>query len=300
MSQLNRIIVGLLLTVLLPINANSTNIDEANVLYDKAVDAIKAGKDSSVRDSLLSAALELDPESPQINWQILWSSSWAIRGEGRLASRAQRLAELAESIDKVKALAKKRGDMALYHHIQARYYAAYNQFDKALEEIDKTLLIEPKSTRFLFAKADILADKGLWNTDEIDVWTVKGNQILEYILSADLIPSKQITKYDIYFRLAYNEAKLKKGNHEKTVNYYLKSLENDVVENQDRFIWNNMSIAYFKMEHCQKAFDAAKKAIDESMQRSKRKGYKYNGFRAAESNLRIANYCLKMQKMGVL
>lgn len=274
-----------------PVAATSGNVDEADVLLGQAVEAIKKGEDNSIRDELLKAAYELDPDSAQINWQILWSSSRALRKKGSMPSRAIGLANLADDVDKIKGLAKKRGELAFMHYVQARYLSAYNLYDSAEIEINKALEIEPGSSRYLFVKASLLASKGYWDVVDGDSWRIQSNQILESMKGLDLSQSRHINKYDIFFNLAYNEAALKQENPNKTIKYYLKSLDSEGAGVQDHFVWNNISIAYRKLGVCQKAFDAAKKAIEVS---------KYGSFGAAETNLRNANYCLEMKKMDIL
>lgn len=280
--------VGCVFLLLMSLTGNASNVDEAKIILDQAIDAQNNGEDRSVFDRLLLAAYELDPESANINWQRLWSKHSALHGSGKIAYRAPALASVAPEIERVKALATKRGEDALAHYIQARYLNAYRQHDEALDELEKALTLQPKSSRFLYVKADILASKGKWNYESRDVWLNKANQILETMLTATLDPSAHINKHNIYFQLGYNASALKNADASKTIAYYLKSLGGMGSGVEEHFVWNNLSIAYLKLNECQQAFDAAKQALE------------LVEFGAAKTNLRNANYCLEMQRMDIM
>ncbi|NQY27295.1 MAG: hypothetical protein HRT92_08975 [Piscirickettsiaceae bacterium] len=294
------ILVIMMWIVFSPLSANTSATVEAEALLEKSITAFMEGEDRSVRDRLLQAAYDLDPDNPAVNWQILWWQSWALRSNGSLSSRAPSLAIIAPVIDKIKKMAVKRGKESFSHYIQARYLGAYNQFDQAILEIDKALEIEPLSSRLMYIKVSILDRKGHWDLKQGDDWIMQSRQLLEQILTDDVNPSVLVNKSRIYYKLAHINSHMIEPDLNESIEFYLLSLKNDRPNSPDYNTWNMLSIAYRKNGMCQKAFDAAKKSIEIKVFDAKKKVLKYSGYGRGETSLRYAKYCLEMQKMGIL
>jgi hypothetical protein len=72
------------------------------------------------------------------------------------------------------------------------------------------------------------------------------------------------------------------------VDHYHRFIENSQESVVYAFAWNNVSIAYRQLRECDKAKEAAENAM---------KGRKFG---AAQWNKRFAEFCIEMQKMGLM
>ncbi len=283
-------ILSLLLTALLQPNSVYANDQkQLTALFTKALLAYQQNEDRSVVNRLLMAALEIDPDNPKVTWQLLWLRNHLWHdGNRNLKSRAPQLAYIAPEVKKIIDGARQRDDIAFSHYVMARYSGGYNQFDIALKEIGKALKIEPESARYLYVKADLLGDRGSWEWEKRHHWLEESIRVLRQTLALiEKKPSLYITQSNVFFALAQNNSSLKDGDPQKTIEYYLKSLNSNGGGSQPEFAWNNMSIAYRKNGQCKKAQEAAEKAL------------KIKKFGAARTNRRYALFCQKMAEMGI-
>ena len=100
-------------------------------------------------------------------------------------------------------------------------------------------------------------------------------------------PNRFARDADYDFEIAHAISTLHKGRWDEVVEYYRRFIEQSESSLVYAFAWNNMSIAYRHLGECDKAKEAAEKAI------------KVTKFGAAEWNRRIAEFCIEMQKMGL-
>jgi len=281
--------ISLLLSVLLQsYSVHGNNQEQFETLFSKALLANHQNEDRSVVSRLLVAALEIDPDNPKANWQLLWLHTQLWTNNKQLNLRATQLAYIAPEINKIIEGARQRGDIAFSHYVMARYSGSYNQFDIALEEIEKSLEIEPESALYLFVKADLLSDRGSWEWEKRNHWLEESIPVLLQTLALiEKKPSLYITQSAVYFALAQNNSFLKDGDPQESIEYYLKSLNSDDGGVQPEFSWNNISIAYRKSGQCNKAQEAAEKALE------------IKKFGAARTNRRYAIFCQKMVELGI-
>ena len=118
---------------------------------------------------------------------------------------------------------------------------------------------------------------------------IEGMQVIDQArIMAEKNPSIYYGIEDYYFKLAYTNSILIKKNPEKTLKYYFAYLDHETSEKSIARAWNNISIAYQKLKQCDKAIEAAKKALQ------------IMDFGAARSNLRYSEFCQKMDEMKLL
>jgi len=90
------------------------------------------------------------------------------------------------------------------------------------------------------------------------------------------------------FEIAWGIAKLSQPRWDEVVEHYARFIEQSEESTVYAYAWNNVSIAYRKLGQCGKAKEAAESALEVVT------------FSAAESNKRYAEFCIEMQKMGIL
>ena len=90
------------------------------------------------------------------------------------------------------------------------------------------------------------------------------------------------------FQLAWGISQLSQPRSEEVVEHYLSFLDQSEETIPYAFAWNNVSIAYRELGQCEQAKEAAQNALS------------VMAFGNAEANKRFAEFCLEMQRMGVL
>lgn len=90
------------------------------------------------------------------------------------------------------------------------------------------------------------------------------------------------------FEIAWGIAQLSQPRWDEVVEHYSRFIDQAEASTVYAYAWNNVSIAYRKLGQCGKAKEAAENASEVVT------------FSAAESNKRYAEFCIEMQKMGIL
>jgi tetratricopeptide (TPR) repeat protein len=90
--------------------------------------------------------------------------------------------------------------------------------------------------------------------------------------------------FDFYLAEAYSN--MKRPRWQEAATHYERFLEKAEPCTMTAFAWNNVSIAYRRLGACDRAREAAGKALD------------FMKFGAAEQNKRYADFCLEMQDGG--
>ncbi|MGR9072331.1 MAG: hypothetical protein ACU833_04610 [Gammaproteobacteria bacterium] len=241
--------------------------------------------DDSPSQRLYAAILEKDPENPRALWNLAFNRYMDnLANVHSLNRRSDNLIAFGPFVKTVVDHAKKRGEIGFAHFVSASYASYYRNYERAMNEIDLALANDPDSIYYLFHKGNILANKGNWEKNDEEI--LAGMAIIEqareknhpgsdyYIPGADLF----------YFDLAIHNSQLSTKNAAKTIEYYLRSVEiNRINERSRAYAWNNLSIAYRKSGECQKAVEASQKALEIA------------DFGAARSNLQYAEFCLEME-----
>lgn len=180
-------------------------------------------------------------------------------------------------------IALRCGGSFLLHGSQTSFHA----YEKALSEIDKALALEPKSARYLTAKGRILVGYGERTKSDAEIekgiGTLKKSREL---LQPHASPFIRDENYDFYLAFAISD--LNQPRWKEVAEYYRRFIE----RSQESFVyalgWNNLSVAYRNLGECDKANEAAEKAL------------KVTKFGAAEWNKRFAGFCIEMQKIGLM
>jgi len=278
-------IVVLLIAVFLPRFCLAA--DDVESLFNKALEhLVKNGYagDTSTAERYLEAVLEHEPNHLEAIWLRLLLKLPS--RNSRLIERPASLSAIGTEFKRLAKLAKEAKKTAFLHYITARHAEAYDAYDRALSEIDKALVLEPTSARYLFTKGRLLVDYGS---------AIKQDREIENGISlvrkakelAKKYPNRFARDADYDFEIAHAISTLHKGRWDEVVEYYRRFIEQSESSLVYAFAWNNMSIAYRHLGECDKAKEAAEKAI------------KVTKFGAAEWNRRIAEFCIEMQKMGL-
>jgi tetratricopeptide (TPR) repeat protein len=277
---LARGINAILLAALLSATAHAS--EETAALLRKAKQARAIGDDRSAVE-LVSKAIKQDPNDLEARWSLIG----LVLAEIGSLSAPQRAVPLAQTNGAFKALtemAKKTNQTAFLHYITAMYATYYKNYERAVAEIDKALVLEPKSTRFLAAKGKILGRYGEWtgNTKRQE----SGIQYLKQV--ATLAASDDEEAEDLDFTIASAIAKLHRPRWPEVVQHYERYLKQANRKSTDyAFAWNNLSIAYRKLGECQKAKSAAEAAL------------RLEVVGPAQRNLNHAEFCLEMRRLGM-
>jgi tetratricopeptide (TPR) repeat protein len=269
--------------------------DDVGALLDKALDQlVKAGYagDTSAAERYLQAILERQPDHLEAQWQLIYIQLSPLINTP-LSQRASVLSTVSPAFDRLAKLAKQSKKQAFLHYITARYASYYDAYERALSEIGKALALEPRSVRYLTAKGGILVGCGCNGMGtKRDAEIEKGIRVLKQ--ARELLqrqPSRFVRDEHYDFYLAAAIANLSRPRWKEVTEHYRRFIERSQ-ESQESviyaFAWNNASIAYRELGECDKAKEAAEKAL------------KVMKFGAAESNKRYAEFCIEIQKMGLL
>lgn len=283
---MSRIILVLWIGTMLSFQVSALDYDEQ--LQKAMVEYIEEGNTSSAVRRL-TAILEETPEHLEANWLLLLYTKLEFSNT-KLESRIVRLREVAEAIQHIVGLAEAQKNSAFGHYVLSRYAQSHNAYGEAVSEIDKALILEPDSVRYLQAKGDILIDKGNWERNNeliytgID-WLAKANE------SAGESRPAYFTEWGYHFDVAYAYGRLANGKScpKEAIDNYLAVTEKSPYQNGlVAYSWNNISCAYRKIGQCEKAKEASENAL------------KIRQFGAARTNLRYSEFCIQMQKLGII
>ena len=264
--------------------------EDANVLLDRAINQlVKSGYvgDTSAAERYLAAVLEEQPDHVEANWQLVYMRLVHLM-DMKLSDRVAGLSAIAPAFDHVAQLAEKSKNKAFSHFIMATYASYYNNFDRALGEIDRALALEPQSVRYLTSKARLIVAYGKWAKH--DVWIEQGISLLRQGREQSLErPTPFLHDANFAFYLAGATSSLSRPRWNEVAEYYRQFVEQSTEQSLAyAFALNNASIAYKELGECEKA----KAFADQALTVMK--------FGAAESNKRYAELCIEMQKMGLI
>jgi tetratricopeptide (TPR) repeat protein len=154
-------------------------------------------------------------------------------------------------------------------------------------EIDKALALEPKSTRFIGAKGNVLQRYGQWSGNDKRL-----ESAIQYLKQAAEQASKEIepdsdpNSYN--FAIAEAFSQFRRPRWQEVTEYYERYLQQSKYHSTSyAFAWSNVSTGYRKLGECQKAKNAAEAAL------------RIMTFGAAEMNLNRAEFCLEMRRLGM-
>ncbi len=279
-------IAALLISIFLP--ALSSAADDVEALLNKALDQLVRNGyvgDNSAAERYLQAVLEQQPKHLEALWLRLLLKLPSKNTQ--LIERPATLALVGPEFAQLAKLAREAKKEAFLHYITARYAEDYNAYERALSEIDKALALEPNSTRYLFTKGRLLVDYG--SDIKQDTEIQKGISVVRKAKDlAKTYPNRFARDADYDFEIASAISHLRKPRWEEVVEHYLRFIEQSEKSVVYAFAWNNISIAYRHLGECGKAKEAAENAL------------KITKFGAAESNKRYAEFCIEMQKMGLM
>lgn len=282
-------IAALIISIFLPVFSYAA--DDVETLLNKALDQLVRNGyvgDNSAAERYLQAILEHQPDHLEAHWQLLYIRLVPLQN-AQLSERATALSVVSPLFARVAKLARESKKQAFLHFITATYASYYHAYGRALSEIDRALALEPKSARYLTAKGRILVGYGKWTKSDAEI--EKGISTLKKsreLLQAQPGPFVRDENYE--FTLAWSISELSRPRWKEVTEHYGRFIEGS----QDQqsviyaFAWNNVSIAYRHLGQCDKAKEAAEKAS------------KVTKFGAAEWNKRFAEFCIEMQKMGLM
>ncbi len=259
--------------------------DDTAELLRKATQQLTANGytgDTSPAERYLRAILEREPDHLEARWQLIYIRLASLQNTP-LSERAVALAGISSEFSRVAQRAKELKQMGWLHYvtaIHAGYYAAYH---RALVEIDQALAVESGSVKYLAAKGKLLVAAGKWAHHDAEI--EEGIKLLKRIRAQSGLEAADAI-YDFYLAGAVSD--LTAPRWEEVAEYYERFIEKSSPSTIYAFALNNVSIAYKHLGACDKAKDAADRAL-QVMQ-----------FGAAESNRRYAEFCLEMQKIGLL
>jgi Tfp pilus assembly protein PilF len=259
--------------------------EESTALLKKAKEALAAGQEKALQRHL-AAAIKQDPNDLEVRWFLIKLGLGELVNVN-LTARAEQLAEIAPAFNTLVDMAKKARRTAFAHYITAMYATYYKNYDRAVAEIDRALALEPKSTRFLGAKGNVLQRYGQWTGN--DKRLESAIQHLKQAAgqaSKELDPDTDPNTYNFEIASAYSG--FRRPRWQEVTFYYERYLQQSKYHSTSyAFAWNNASIAYRKLGECQKAKQAAETAL------------RVTPFGAAEINLNHAEFCLEMRRLGM-
>lgn len=284
---MKRSLVACVLAAALPALARAG--DDARVLLDKALDELaRTGSvgDTSSAERYLRAALEQEPGNLEAQWQLLHIQLLPLKNV-ELYERTPALAALSPEFERLAQLAKKSNQEAFLHYMTATHAGYYNSFERALREIDKAVALDRDSVRYLTAKGRLLVGSGKWSRNNAQV--EEGIGVLQQARQVSrTYPSVFVRDEFFEFYLADAFSSFDRPRWAEAAEHYERFLEKAQESTLTAFAWNNLSVAYRKTGACDRAQGAATKALA------------IMKFGAAQNNRRYADFCLEMQKSGVM
>ena len=115
--------------------------EPVDVLLKQAVEQlVKSGYtgDTSAPERYLQAVLEEQPNHLEANWQLVYMQL-AHLANVELSNRVSGLSSVASAVERVERLAEKEKNLAFLHFIRATHANFYNNFERAVTEIDRAL-----------------------------------------------------------------------------------------------------------------------------------------------------------------
>lgn len=263
--------------------------ESVDILLERAVDQLVTSGytgDTSAAERYLHAVLEEQPDHLEANWQRVYLSLVDLLNV-ELSDRVKGLSTLAPAIERVEKLADKGKNRAFFHFVRATHASFYNNFERAMKDIDLAVALDSGSLRYQTAKARLLIEDGNWSKHDGRI--EQGISLLKRTREALLErPTPYLHDANFALYLAGAISSLSRPRWNEVVEYYRQFIEQSAPSVPYAFAWNNVSIAYKELGECAQAKDAAEQAL------------KVMKFGAAETNKRHAELCLEMQKMGLI
>jgi tetratricopeptide (TPR) repeat protein len=263
--------------------------ESVDVLLERAVDQlVKSGYtgDTSAAERYLQAVLEEQPDHLEATWQLMYVKLAHLTNV-ELQDRVSGLTAIAPAMERIERLAHKEKNIAFLHFMRATHASFYNNFERAMKDIDLALTLAPRSVRYQAARARLLVGYGKWSKHDGRI--EQGISILKQAREALMErPTPYLDDAMLAFYLAGASSSLSQPRWSEVVDYYRQFIERSAPSVPYAFAWNNVSIAYKELGECAQAKDAAEQAL------------KVMKFGAAETNKRHAELCLEMQKMGLI
>lgn len=260
--------------------------DDVDTLLGKAMDELAkngATGDTSAAERYLTAILEQQPDHLEAQWQLLVIRLAPSRNIP-LAGRAGALAAFSYHFNQVAKLAKTARKEGFLHFMNAKHASLYEDYERALAEIDRALALEPRSARYLKAKGNMLTESGQVNDNDADL--ERGIALLKQAQEQSRTnPSLFISDAAVEFDIAMALSSMSRPRWSEVIEHYQRYLETAAQGTTTyAFALNNISVAYRRAGDCTRARESAEKALTVMK------------FGAAESNKRYAEFCLEMQK----
>jgi len=263
--------------------------DDAGVLLNKALDELaRTGSvgDTSSAERYLRAGLEQEPGNLEAQWQLLHIQLLPLKNVD-LYARTQALSELSPEFERLGRLAKKSGQQGFLHYMSATHAGYYDAYERALGEVDRAVALDRTSVRYLTAKGRLLVGSGKWTRNDAQV--EEGIGVLHQARELwQTHPSIFVRDEFFEFYLADAFSSFEHPRWAEAAEHYERFLEKAQESALTAFAWNNLSIAYRKTGSCDRARNAATKALT------------IMTFGAAQTNKVYADFCLEMQKSGVM
>ena len=263
--------------------------DDVETLFKKALDHLLTQGymgDTSYAERYLAAVLEQQPTHLDAQWQLIKIRLAELLNTS-LSGRSTGLSAIAPTFAQLAKQAQESKQQAFPHYITARYADYYHAYERALSEIDKALALEPQSPRYLMAKGTLLVYYGSWIKQDGEI--ERGITLLRKAKELSKTHSNPYACEMHYnFQIAWGIGELSQPSWDEVVEHYLRFIERSEESIPYAYAWNNLSIAYRKLGQCAKAKEAAENALEVMT------------YPAAESNKRYAEFCIEMQKMGMM
>lgn len=282
-------IFALVIGIFLP--ALCSAADDVEALLNKAAEELARNGysgDTSAAERYLHAVLERQPDHLEAQWQLIFMRFPSKNTP--LSERSDALAAVGPAFARLAKQAKEKKKTGFLHYITATYASYYGAYRRALSEISKALALEPNSTRYLYRKGRLLVDYGSHTKQDAEV--EKGINIIRKAQElAKTYPYRFVRDADYDFQIAWAVSQLQKPRWEEMAEHYRRFIEQSEESKESMsyaFAWNNVSIAYRQLGECDKAKEAAERAL------------KVTKFGAAQWNKRFAEFCIEMQKMGLM
>ncbi|HZM70707.1 MAG TPA: hypothetical protein VFB95_10110 [Candidatus Cryosericum sp.] len=268
---------------------NAPSSGDVGPLLDKAIDElVSLGYlgDTSAAERYLAAVLEQEPEHLEARWQLLYVRLMPLKSVP-LSERTDALAQLSPEFGRLAKLARASKQEAFLHYMTAIHAGFYKNYERALAEIGKAVVLDKNSVRYATAKGRLLAERGDWARSDQDVEA--GIEVLK--AARELLrgkPSPFVRDQDYEFYLAAALEDMTKPRWNEVAEHYQRFIAASRESLRQAFAWNNTSLAYQKLGECGKAKEAAQKALAIAK------------FGMAQRNLQRSEFCLEMQAMGVV
>jgi tetratricopeptide (TPR) repeat protein len=226
-----------------------------------------------------------DSRDLESEWQRI-SKKLGTLANLELTDRALELSRIAPEFNRLAQAAHDAKKLGFLHYITAVYATYYGNIERALAEINKAVAVEPNSPRYIAMKGQIYVKLGEKSGRDQEIET--GIQHIQRALEAlQRTPDPLVKAAEYEFNLAFSISTLSKPRWDEVIVHYERYI-NSGSEESVAFAWNNLSVAYRHIGDCGKALEGADGALGVAE------------FGAARRNKRAAEFCLEMEKLGMI